>query len=109
MKGRELYSDRQGRSFSHSKPLRHAYSEETSLSELTMETFARRLADFLEHARIKESFGELILVAEPKFLATLRPLLDSETRRRVVMELDKNLGRSKFLDVQNQVDVARFG
>ena len=109
MKAHELFSDRQGRSFSHSKPVRHAFSDETSVAELAMMTFARRLAEFLEQARIKESFGELILVADPKFLATLRPLLDSETRRRVVLELDKNLGRSKFLDVQNQVDIARFG
>ena len=108
LKGREVFSDRQGRSNSPMKPARHAYSDDTSLSDVAMVKFAHELADFLEKERVNKSFLELMLIAEPKFLAKLKSLLDFETRRRIVLELDKNLGSSKFRDVQDQVDTARL-
>ena len=108
MKGREIFTDRQGRSNSSKSPTRHAYSDDMSQSEVAMAKFAHQLADFLGKERVNESFLELVLVAEPKFLAKLKSLMDFETRRRVILELDKNLGSSKFRDVQNHVDIARL-
>lgn len=53
--------------------------------------FAKELSRYLEKARVQHRFDELVLVAPPKFLGTLRKALDKEVEKLVARELPKDL------------------
>ena len=53
--------------------------------------FAHQLGLELSRARAEGLFGDLILVAEPKFLGLLRGALDAATARQVVNSVTKDL------------------
>lgn len=65
--------------------------QETSAHEHATDLFAKRVGDYLEKARTDHRYDELVLVAPPKFLGTLRRSLDKEVAKRVVDELPKDL------------------
>ncbi len=52
--------------------------------------FAGELAERLRQGRNANQFGELVLVAAPRFLGVLRDALDSATASRVRGTLDKD-------------------
>jgi protein required for attachment to host cells len=54
--------------------------------------FASQLATRLEQGRNARSFRELVLIAPPQFLGTLRRALDTTTASLVRGTLDKDLG-----------------
>jgi len=85
-----LVSDRQGRT-SDSSGRRHAYSGEESPRETESRAFAKLLADRLHNARAGGDLERVILVAAPAFLGLLRAALDTETRKRVEVELPLDL------------------
>lgn len=53
--------------------------------------FAEQMADWLYKAAHRNRFGQLVLVAPPKVLGTLRQSLHKEVAGRVVAEIPKNL------------------
>lgn len=65
--------------------------QETSAQEHATDLFAKRVGEYLERARHQGRYDELVVVAPPKFLGTLRGELGSEVEKRVVEELAKDL------------------
>ncbi len=59
--------------------------------ERELQLFAQDIAATLEDGRNKKKFEDLILVAPPAFLGTLRQQLNEQLRGMVSQSLDKNL------------------
>src|SRR5688572_5818972 len=68
-----------------------ALSPHTDPKEVEAERFAAELARVLDHAREREEFNALALIAPPHFLGLLRDRLDEQTRQRVVASEHKDL------------------
>jgi protein required for attachment to host cells len=65
--------------------------QETSAQEHATELFAKRVGDYLDKARTEHRYDELVIVAPPKFLGTLRKELGKEVQKLVKDELPKDL------------------
>lgn len=65
--------------------------QETSAQQHEVEVFAKQIGDYLDKARTQHRYDELVVVAPPKFLGTLRKKLGKEVEKLVVEELDKDL------------------
>jgi len=91
MHGRDLESDRPGRTHDRRGPGRHALSSEESAKERAASNFAREVARAIESERTHEGFDRLVIVAEPGFLGMLRSALDPVSATLVGPELHKSL------------------
>lgn len=91
--GRDLTSDRPGRTFDSRGRTRHAKQPEQSAHEIEMQDFAHDLARLLERGRTRGKFQKLILVAGPRFLGRLRQHLSAATAGLIEREVRKNLVR----------------
>ncbi len=89
--GRDLTSDRPGRTHDSGGEGRHALAVEETHKEREAANFARTLADELKSRRNDGIFNQLVLVAEPGFLGLLRDALDNPTKKLVIGEVKKNL------------------
>ncbi|QKV17441.1 host attachment protein [Oricola thermophila] len=65
--------------------------QETDWHKLEKERFAKELADILYKHAHKGSFSEIVLVAAPGVLGTLRKELHKEVADKVIGEVDKDL------------------
>lgn len=90
-KGRELTSDRPGRSFDSSGAGRHAMATQVDPRDHEADVFAREVCQFIEGARGKQRFERLIVVAPPDFLGRLRRQITPAANRMVVESVPKNL------------------
>jgi protein required for attachment to host cells len=96
---RDLKSDRPGRVFDHAPPrsgrrgavAHHSTGGENGPRKHAAVVFARQIAARLEAARRSGDFEQLIVVAGPPFLGTLRAALPRALRIRVVREVPKDL------------------
>jgi len=81
---------RPGRVHERSGAGRHAMEPHTAADELGRTSFARELVDRLRSGASEHSF-DLLLVAPPAMLGSLREQLDAALRERLVGELGKDL------------------
>lgn len=95
--GRELESDRPGRTFDSGgrgdadAPGRHAYEPPTDPRRKQQADFIKAVAEVLEDAAYKGSFDRLVLIAPPKALGDLRSSLSKNVSRMVSEEIPKDL------------------
>ena len=89
--GREIMSDRPGRTFDSVGQGRHAMVPRTDPREVEKQRFAHQLAAMLDDGLKRGSFDRLVLVAPPKALGQLRDELSKSVRARVSAELAKDL------------------
>ena len=89
--GREIMSDRPGRTFDSAGQGRHAKEPRTDPREVEKRRFADQLAAMLEDELNQGKFDRLVLVAPPKALGQLRDELSKSLRARVSAELTKDL------------------
>jgi len=83
-------ADRPGRVHERSGATRHAMEPHTAADELGRSSFARELVDRLRSGASEHSF-DLLLIAPPAMLGSLRSQLDDPLRERLVGELSKDL------------------
>jgi protein required for attachment to host cells len=96
---RDLTSDRPGRVFDRAPVAgrrrgagaRHATGERLSARRHAAESFARRISAELGRARGSGEFDNLVLVAGPSFLGTLRRVLAKRLRAAVILQIPKDL------------------
>ncbi|MEO7067310.1 MAG: host attachment family protein [Rhodanobacter sp.] len=71
-------------------------------SEAAMDeaTFAKQLAKRLNAAALNDEFAHLLLVADPRTLGEMRPLLHQEASKRVVGEINKTLTGATLEDIE---------
>jgi len=95
-KTRELVTDGPGKTQT-SDPL-------SSPGEIEEDRFAKRLATQLARSVHDGLFENLVLVASPRFLGSLRSELPRTARERVVLELAKNWTGLGAVQIQHQLD-----
>ena len=78
----------------------HKMNAQTSVKEHESKVFAKTISQYIEKARNKGKFQKLILMSPPAFLGQLRKQLSSETFKRIVSEIDKNLVKHKACEIQ---------
>jgi protein required for attachment to host cells len=90
-RGREIMSDRPGRSQQSASPMRSAVEPQTDPRREWKRRFLKEVADRLETALQAKSFERLVLIAPPTALGELRAALSAQVRAAVIAELDKDL------------------
>lgn len=78
----------------------HKMNPQTSIKKHEIRAFAKTISEYIEKARNKGQFQKLILMSPPSFLGQLRKQLSSQTFRRIVSEIDKNLVKHNTHDIQ---------
>lgn len=101
----EIDTDRPGRSFrkNSADPRRAAMSRSEGPHDRAVASFARELANKLQHGRMQNEFERLVLVAPPRFLGLLRSSIDTPTQQLVVGSLDKDLAKVKEADLVGHI------
>ncbi|HWI15607.1 MAG TPA: host attachment protein [Burkholderiales bacterium] len=100
----ELRTDNAGRYFGKGERMQgHAARPRTEPGEHETELFAKRVADYIERARLDHRFERLCLIAAPKFLGVLRQHLSKSSRDLVFEELDKDVSWLEGAQLQDYV------
>jgi len=91
---RDLATDRPGRSHESMGATRHSVQREETPRRTEALRFARRIARRLDDARRRDEFDQLVVVAGPPFLGLVRQQLSGPMRKRVAVEIRKDLVHS---------------
>jgi protein required for attachment to host cells len=89
--GRELSSDRPGRSFDSAGHGRHAMEPRTGIHEEEENRLARDIAQTLADAGQRGEFRNLVIISAPRLLGHLRDVLPAAVKQSVQLEIDKDL------------------
>lgn len=73
---------------------------EQSAQQTDEATFAKQLAQRLNHGALTNAYAHLVLVADPQTLGQMRPQLHKETVARMHAELAKDLTNSTLQDIE---------
>ena len=88
---REIGDDRPGRAGESVGPTRHAYEPRTDPHREVKRRFAETIAARLQALAASVPFDRLPLIAPPAMLSDLRTALGDELKKRVHVEIDKDL------------------
>jgi protein required for attachment to host cells len=99
MQNRHLVSDTPGRSSQQTKRRTISHSPFLSPREKAIEIFAKELTDFLDEARKKNLYDELIIASSPSFMGVLQNKLDKNTSRTVKKSIGKNLTKDNESEI----------
>ncbi|MBB5021917.1 host attachment protein [Desulfurispira natronophila] len=103
LRQQDLTSDRHGRSFQSAGESRSAMSQSVDPKEQEAITFAKELADLVNHYRGQGELERLYLVAPPGFLGLLRKSLKAEVQALVAQEIDKDYTRLAAPDLRSHL------
>ena len=87
----DLTTDLPGRTFDSAGQGRHAMEPKTDPKQHEALNFAKFLSERLATASADNTFERLVLVAAPAFLGLLRGQLSASVRKRISVEIDKDL------------------
>ena len=99
----DLSSDLPGHDSDKSGAGRHGFQDEIEPKEQEVIDFAKQISKHLDQARSSNKFKQLLIVAAPAFLGTLRNQLTDQTRKLVSIEMDKNLTQQKAEDIRGHL------
>jgi len=99
----DMTSDLPGHDSDKTGSGRHGFQDETEPKQQEAIDFAKRIAAELESARNDGQLKQLIIVAAPAFLGTLRNQLNDQTKKLVTLELDKNLSQHSPEDIRQHL------
>lgn len=103
MHEQDLVSDMPGKDAGKGGGGDHAFQEKVEPKEQEMIVFAKRVADYLDDARKANKLSKLIIAAAPAFLGELRTHLSSETSKKIIFELDKNIAHDSAEDIRQHL------
>lgn len=99
--GRDLTSDRPGRTHESVGPTRHAMEPDTLPKEVEFALFAKLVAEHLHNAQKQGKFHKLYLSAGPHFLGLLRQEILPVVSELIQGELDKDLTQMTASEIKN--------
>ena len=88
---RELGTEKPGRTAPSGGTTRSAIEPHVDWHQFEKDKFGQEMADLLNAAAEKKSFDDLIIVAPPRTLGTLRHALSSKTSNHIRAEIPKDL------------------
>ena len=83
-------------------PSGHQPSEQTG-KQTDEATFAKQLANHLNHGALTNLYADLVLIADPQTLGQMRPQLHKETLQRMHAEHAKTLTNSSLHDIEKSL------
>jgi protein required for attachment to host cells len=104
LKGREIVSDRPGRSFDSAGQGRHAMESEVDPRRQETIAFVREVAARLEDHAKRGDFDRLILVAPPRTLGELRAALGKNAASRIAAEIPKDFVALRPDDLHRRIE-----
>ena len=99
LKNGDFDADRPGRAFDRMGGGRHALEREDSPQDRAAAGFAREVAARLREGRTQQHVGQLVLVAEPRFLGMLRGALDPVCSGMLAGTVNKDLAQVEVRDL----------
>ncbi|MBA3604291.1 MAG: host attachment protein [Parachlamydiaceae bacterium] len=99
--GRDLTSDRPGRTHESVGHTRHAMEPDTLPKEVEFALFAKLVAEYLHEAQKQGKFQKLYLSAGPHFLGLLRQEILPVVSETIQSEIDKDLTHMTASEVKN--------
>ena len=87
----DLVSDGSGRSFNTRGPSGHSKEQKSDPHDLAEQEFSRKLVEKLELAAHMGVFEKLMIIADPKTLGRLRPLMSKPLRKQITHEVNLDL------------------
>jgi protein required for attachment to host cells len=102
---REQGSDQPGRSFQSVGSSRSAV-EQTDWHEIGEQRFARTIAETVEVLARDRKIPGFVIVAPPRILADLRQSFGSDTKSRIMAEIDKDLTGHPIKDIERHLTAA---
>ncbi|MGZ4956345.1 host attachment protein [Methylobacter sp.] len=99
---REITSDLPGR-IKSSNAVGHAFEQPTDPKKHESDNFAHRITEYLENAHNTNRFEQLLIIAPPSFLGLLRNHLPEQIKKRVRLELDKELTLLSAADIRQHL------
>ena len=91
LKTSQIASDDAGRVLESGSTTRHAAEARHDPHRQAKEAFSRKTAEDINKAAKESKFDELVIVAPARVLGEIRDHLDTQTKKRVVAELSKDL------------------
>ncbi|HAZ13600.1 MAG: hypothetical protein A2X86_13795 [Bdellovibrionales bacterium GWA2_49_15] len=88
---KELRDFNIGRVHNKNYPRTKGLRPKSTPHEAMVKGFAKTIADYLEKARIDNSFEKLMIVTSPRFLGAIRSFLSKDTKARLWNEIPKEL------------------
>lgn len=96
----ELGTERPGRSQAAPGQARHAFANKADWHDQAEKQTARKLAHFLNRKYLAKKFDRLVLIAPPKTLGEMRPVLKFRREKDVVQEYTKDLVNLSIHELQ---------
>jgi protein required for attachment to host cells len=97
---KELGTERPGRSQAAPGQARHAFANKADWHDQAEKETTRKLAHFLNRKYLAKKFDRLILIAPPKTLGEVRPVLKFREKKDVVREFAKDLVNLSIHELQ---------
>lgn len=97
---REITSDLPGKHHNGGPSGHHAVEPKSDAHKFAREEFAREIAGYLHDNLNKNCYEKLVLACEPTFLGELRHELDAQVKKRVTLEVTKNLLKHTAEDIR---------
>lgn len=98
---KDLTSDRQGYSFSSHGYGRKALSSHEEPKEYEIKKFVKEINEYLKNSEANKEFNQLIIIAAPKLLGTLKKQLNSNIKKLITYELKKNITKLSAAEIRN--------
>lgn len=99
----DLVTERRPRTQESAGTARHAIEPHTSLRDKSDNRFAQELGASLEHGRVAHRYEQLVLVALPHFLGTLRATLNRHVCACIVAEVPHNLTTKSLAEIRSHL------
>lgn len=105
LKSKDIGSDKPGRGVD-SQGGRTSFQQEQEPTAHIAKVFAKQLAGLLDDGRLKQRYGRLVLVAEPRFLGILGAALSHATAELVIATINKDLSYLEARELQKYLEIA---
>jgi len=99
----EQGSDRPGRAFKRADTNLRSGVEDTDWHDLEENRFAQRVAMAMEGLVRERKVKALVVVAPPRTLANLRHAFHADVKRRIIVEIDKDLTKHPVHEIEKHL------
>jgi protein required for attachment to host cells len=99
----EINADRPGRTFNSKGGGRHAYESHDDARNHAVQHFARTLVEELQLAHHRGEFGQLVVIAPPRFLGFLREAMNGTLSKVLLGTIAKDLPRASEAELCEHV------
>ena len=104
LKDQDINADKPGRAFDSEGTGRHSMGKSESPKEHEVAKYAKELAAILEKGRTTNEFSRLVLIAEDRFLGTLKGELDEQTAKLITDTVHKDYAHVADSDIPAKVE-----